>query len=599
MHTLLSNLGNAYTYRFLKLSEDKDLEEAISFQKQAVSVLPEGHPDMPFLRMHLGRSYLTRYDFLKDSVSIDQALSNHQCAAESPTGSPSLRFEAARTWAELCSLHRGGLRLQAYRQLVTLIPELVWVGMTVRRRFKDIATIKGVVNQAAAAAIALREYNLAFEWLEEGRSIVWSQLLQLRTPLDDIRAANAALADQIEMVAYQLDQAGNTERAEISLLDTGLLDQARETPGCKGLLLPKTTVELAHAAQTRTIALVNVHEDRCDALALLPGSIDVVHIPLLELSYEKVVRIYSSFKKCLTRANVQQRGHRRPVYPDDEHTSNGDQLNLVLLDLWNNIVEPILSHLGYLRRSPDQLLPHLTWCPTGPLAFLPLHAAGRYDDHPARVYDYVISSYTPTVGALVNRKPRSGDFQGILAVGQSETVGLRPLPGTVTELAKIREIAGDNCQFTALDGEMATPTAVLDAMDKHSWLHFACHGSQNYTADPTTSAFHLHDNSMLMLSAIMRKQIKDGGLAFLSACETATGDDTLPDEAVHLAAGMMMAGYPSVIGTMWSIEDADAPLVAEKLYSYLLDGGEADETKAAHALHYAIQYLRDHQETVA
>ncbi|KAG8763012.1 hypothetical protein FRC12_008759 [Ceratobasidium sp. 428] len=413
------------------------------------------------------------------------------------------------------------------------------------------------------------------------------------------------------MVAHQLDQAGNTERAEISLLDTGvsreqsarrhrrlaeewnqLLDQARKTPGCRGFLLPKTTIELACAAQTRTIVLVNVHEDRCDALALLPGSIDVVHIPLLKLSYEKVVRIYSSLKKCLARVNVRQRDHRRPVYPEDEHTSNGDPLNFVLLDLWDSIVEPILSHLGYLRRSPGQPLPHVTWCPTGPLAFLPLHAAGRYDDHPARVYDYVISSYTPTVGALVNRKSRSGNFQGILAVGQSATVDLRPLPGTVTELAKIREIAGDNCQFTALDGKMATPTAVLDAMDKHSWVHFACHGSQNYTTDPTTSAFHLH-NSTLTLSAIMRKQIKDGGLAFLSACETATGDDTLPDEAVHLAAGMMMAGYPSVIGTMWSIEDVDAPLVAEKLYSYLLDGGKADETKAAHALHYAVQYLRD------
>ena len=44
-------------------------------------------------------------------------------------------------------------------------------------------------------------------------------------------------------------------------------------------------------------------------------------------------------------------------------------------------------------------------------------------------------------------------------------------------------------------------------------------------------------------------------LAFLSACQKSTGDGRLSEEAVHLAAGMLAAGYRGVIATMWLIRD--------------------------------------------
>ncbi|QRV87054.1 CHAT domain protein [Ceratobasidium sp. AG-Ba] len=96
-----------------------------------------------------------------------------------------------------------------------------------------------------------------------------------------------------------------------------------------------------------------------------------------------------------------------------------------------------------------------------------------------------------------------------------------------------------------------------------------------------------------MLEEIARRDFKNKGLAFLSACETATGDRVLPDEATHLAAGMLISGYPSVIGTMWSIMDEDAPLVAEIVYSELLRDGKMDHTRSARALHKAVKVLRE------
>jgi CHAT domain-containing protein len=206
------------------------------------------------------------------------------------------------------------------------------------------------------------------------------------------------------------------------------------------------------------------------------------------------------------------------------------------------------------------------------------------------VYNYAISSYTPTLSALLSSSQSADDFQGVLAVGQTDTPGFQPLPGTTQELNCIRQQA-QGVPYTQLDGEKATATAVLKALESHSWVHLACHASQN-PSDPTASAFHLHDGA-LRLATIMQKSFKNKGLAFLSACQTATGDADLPDEAVHLAAGMLMAGFPAVIATMWSIQDKDAPLIAEEVYNMLLKEGKPNSGRAATALHVAVGRLRE------
>jgi CHAT domain-containing protein len=43
-------------------------------------------------------------------------------------------------------------------------------------------------------------------------------------------------------------------------------------------------------------------------------------------------------------------------------------------------------------------------------------------------------------------------------------------------------------------------------------------------------------------------------LAFLSACQTARNPARdLLDEAIHLASAFQLAGYPHVVGTLWSV----------------------------------------------
>jgi CHAT domain-containing protein len=88
----------------------------------------------------------------------------------------------------------------------------------------------------------------------------------------------------------------------------------------------------------------------------------------------------------------------------------------------------------------------------------------------------------------------------------------------------------------------------------------------------------------------MKMASKD--LAFLSACQTATGDESLSDEAVHLAAGMLSAGYRGVLATMWGISDEYAPMVADSVYGYLFGRGGPNSTDAAEALYHAVKSLQ-------
>ncbi|MEU4745348.1 CHAT domain-containing protein, partial [Actinosynnema sp. NPDC023658] len=84
-----------------------------------------------------------------------------------------------------------------------------------------------------------------------------------------------------------------------------------------------------------------------------------------------------------------------------------------------------------------------------------------------------------------------------------------------------------------------------------------------------------------------------GEFAFLSACHTARGAATVPDEAVTLAGALQYLGWRHVIGTLWSVDAASAAAVSADVYRRLGRGGALDPTDAAVALHDAVRRLRD------
>lgn len=127
------------------------------------------------------------------------------------------------------------------------------------------------------------------------------------------------------------------------------------------------------------------------------------------------------------------------------------------------------------------------------------------------------------------------------------------LPYTLEELTRIEKWVLP--QHLETLGTMESPTtieAVLSHISKASIAHFACHGTQNYEK-PLESALRVLPTDHMKISSIMKIPRLNASLAFLSACQTATGDEEVPDEAVHISAAMLFAGFRGVVGTMWSV----------------------------------------------
>ncbi|CAE6438445.1 unnamed protein product [Rhizoctonia solani] len=529
-------------------------------------------------------------------------------ASQSLTGSPRNKFTYASMWADFASGNSALNPIEAYQTTINIIPRFIWLGSTSNQRYHDLERVQNLAIRAAVAAIHASEFTLALEWLEHARCVVWNQTLMLRSPLDELHASHPSLATRLQTVANRLHHAGSESResqASGSLTSEQVaqqhrqlaqeyedrVSQVRALPGFEDFLQPIKGDRLVRAARNGPIVVINCHNDRCDALAILPGQGTIDHIPLPNFTGKKAQRIRLVMERSVRARQSRERGvERRPVI--EQGNDFASEFENVLQALWYDLIKPILEFLGCMNVYSAEDLPHITWCPTGALSFLPLHAAGDYDHPNSRVFDYVVSSYTPTLGALLNSTPHSLTSDSrILAIGQANTPGHSPLPGTTTELARVQLHMQEKVQYSELVNHQATTAAALDAMEQHDWVHLACHAHQNVD-DPTKSGFFLHDNT-LDLATINRRSFKNKGLAYLSACQTATGDERLPDEAVHLASGMLMAGYSSVIATMWSVRDADAPFVADRVYGKLLTDGKLGNGEAGRALHHAVSELRE------
>ncbi|CAE6524797.1 unnamed protein product [Rhizoctonia solani] len=614
----LDNLGVCYRTRFdPKIDiELKDLQKAIECGEDAVSRMPEDHVGRARQLANLGISYEVWYEHTKSYQHLSKALDCFCEASKIVIAPPRERFRSARHWAKLLpnSTYPASDCLKAYQTAIDLVPHLVLLGTNTRQRYHDLHQVRDLGVEAASMAIRCGKNELALEWLEQTRCVIWNQTLMLRSegPIDQLRIwhPDFNLTDRLQEVINQLYHSSlevdssqenvrirsKSEVAPRSLIRDQLIaeyyeiiSQVRELAGFKDFLQPKRASELIGAARQGPVVIVNCHNSSCDALIIKPGIKDIISIPLKGYTFAKAQSAYLVMKGSLVTRDMRERGFQSIQSQGCED---------VLASLWKNVVELILSNLGYMEKTSAEKLPHVTWCPTGIMTFLPLHAAGDYTSQSQpRVFDYVVSSYTPTLTALLSSNPHVLNHDcRIIAIGQPDAKShlglyLAPLPGTDKELAFIKLHTADKLNYSQLVGSDATTENVLEAMGQNEWVHLACHARQDIN-DPAKSCFFLHE-STLDLATIARQLFKNKGLAFLSACQTATGDDKLPDEAAHLASCMLVVGYPSVIASMWSVKDDDAPFVADHVYGHLMSCQSIANGEAALALHRAVANLRE------
>lgn len=279
-----------------------------------------------------------------------------------------------------------------------------------------------------------------------------------------------------------------------------------------------------------------------------------------------------------------------------------------ILDL-DGILKPLLNIYDQVILIPHRYL-HL----------LPLHALtlsnGSYllDHFPRGV------RYAPSCQLLqLICKQQRPDFSSFFAI-QNPT---QDLSFTDLEVETIRQM------FTSSDvlAKKAATKATFTTYPLHSvnCLHLSCHGYFNLES-PLLSAFVLADSiretavlqrsdpqrsisglgsslrainrminleKCLTLGEIFGLKLSQCRLVTLSACETGLTDfSSISDEYISFASGFMFAGSPSIVGSLWVVQDEPTFFLMIKFYENLRNLSKLETGDIAIALNQAQIWLR-------
>ncbi|UWP79160.1 CHAT domain-containing protein [Dactylosporangium fulvum] len=564
----LSALGLALRQRFRTIGGDADLDAAIAVTRQAAGTQPADSPDRAGYLLNLGD--MLRERFAATGTGAAEAVDVLAEVAYGAGATPAVRVDAARVAASLAAA--DGRRELAADLLERAVDELPFLTpRTLRRADQEfvLSRFGGMASDAAALVLSGATGG----------------------PGDQARAERA----------FRLLEAGRA-----TLLGQAL--DARRTAG--GATSPDE-------ADPGPIVVFNVSRYGSDALLLTTAGL--AHLPLPGLDARSVVEQSYELRQALHDAVSTDAGWQ-------ERAAAQDRISGVLEWLWDVAAGPVLDAL---RVPASGASPRRVWfVPGGMLSVLPLHAAGHHRPSAEglsgrTVLDRVIVSYTPTVRALhhARRRPAAPAATAhALVVAMPTTPDGAPLPNAAEETAVLRDrLPGAVALVEPLRAEVLTGLAGCRI------AHFACHGTSN-PFDPARSALLLRDHAAgpLTVADLVALDLRDAGLAYLSACETAltpvlhlgeveiTGGAPpgtggladliraanrsrgLIDESIHLGSAFQLAGFRHVVGTLWEINDRIAVDVARAFYAGLAgEQDRPDPARSAGSLRQAVLAVRD------
>ncbi|KAG1851961.1 CHAT domain-containing protein [Suillus subluteus] len=596
----LKRLDNPERHRtlFNLSSKNEDIEETIRLCQESLEALPSLHPDRYFSYRWLEEAYLSRY-------RVQYKPHNFRLASRHPTCGLPDRIKTVQSWVTAAEEHNHTSALEAYKTCFDLLDaHLATRSSTISRR-EAAAAFSGTRSlpvDAASCAIHSKNLQQAVELAEQGRGQQWSLASRLRSPLEDLESTNPHLAHKFSELSKCLSDAlgfvVGTDRAAVDRAETqyrklteqwrAAVADIRHVEGFSRFLAPLLYEDLQAAARQGPVIILIASQYSCSAI-IVPTSGEPHHVSLPSVTLTDLNNLKDRFARAIRHASMMG-----PKVPRND-------LIVLLRTVWNEIMLPIVNVLQHVLKL--KFLSRIWLCPTAAFTSIPLHAAHPFQTNADRskepcLEDLYICSYTPTLSALVRSrqmmKKRVTPSFATIGQGQPGAGKGKALLAVDSEVELVRKLVPETANRTNISGDAATRAGALEALEENTWVHLACHGKQDPT-QPYDSHFVMRDGPLTLLD-IMEKDIPHAEFAFLSACHTAVGDKEMPDEVIHLAAGLQFSGFKSVVGTLWEVDDAVAKHVVEAFYKNMFkdleDGGEMDCTKAAWALNRATHAVK-------
>ncbi len=145
---------------------------------------------------------------------------------------------------------------------------------------------------------------------------------------------------------------------------------------------------------------------------------------------------------------------------------------------------------------------------------------------------------------------------------------LSSLPGAETEAIQIADLF----KTQAIIGSKATETAIVPKMSKARIIHFATHGLlDDFKGFGVPGAIALapsnQDDGFLTAGEILDMKL-NAELIILSACNTGAGKIT-GDGVIGLSRSFITAGVPSIIVSLWDVNDNSTAFLMSEFYHHL------------------------------
>jgi CHAT domain-containing protein len=223
-----------------------------------------------------------------------------------------------------------------------------------------------------------------------------------------------------------------------------------------------------------------------------------------------------------------------------------------LIDIYQWLVKPLLPYLNTQRVGivPHQMLHYM------PLAALSDGASYFGDQHllfllpSASALPYINANLADNSEASTEDVPE----QALVYGNPASDAGLSLLVYAEEEANAISTLLAAPVHT----GSGASETLLRDQATHSQILHLAAHG--NYNQDnPLYSAIYLAPDSesdgRLEVHEVYGLDLTANHLVVLSACETSLGQLSGGDELVGLTRAFFFAGAPTVIASLWSVDD--------------------------------------------
>lgn len=227
-----------------------------------------------------------------------------------------------------------------------------------------------------------------------------------------------------------------------------------------------------------------------------------------------------------------------------------------------------LAHFTYQAIFRDDLLPQKqrTIIPDGILSYLPFQVLRPTKDQYLIEQLAIDYAYSGTI-LLMNKNARTAqkagnDFLGIAPIYFDEE--LANLTHSLEEITAIQQIISGY----ALKETSATIEQFSQKAPHYKILHFSTHASAGNSAFPWIA---FYGQEKLFLPNLYNLSLH-ADLVFLSACETNKGNFVYGEGMMNIGRGWAYAGVPSVVSTMWNINEQAGTAISVDFYKGLKKG---------------------------